>query len=268
MQLPRVRAMRPNAAVHDFATKRVDASIGLNKSGLFSLTLGALTSGCSKDGTLELMDIARKVGIKEESKEFWEGFQLAICGLASDDFRACFDEVKQRLRDSGFPMETISMVFCHAIIGLPKSKELLLPIRDRLKDALFDVVFGVNNGGRLASDSYEFMLFESEDEVWNVYSAFSDELQWERAETYSTPQLRAQLSCELDVLVTQAKVQAGQVTLQGEPDKEKPPPHPISTSGKKRCHEEEEASCKATKSPKLDGQVAVRLVQFTASKPR
>ncbi|KAF1790923.1 hypothetical protein GQ600_13416 [Phytophthora cactorum] len=210
MQLPRIRAIRLNTAIHDFATSRVDASIGLTKFGLFSLTLGALTSGSSTDGTLELLDLARKIGIKPENKESWENFQLGVCGLTSGDFRTCFDEVKQKLRDADFPLETIRMVFNHAIIGLPKSEELMLPIRERLKDSLFDV-----------SRMYEFMLFEREDEVWDVYSAISDELQRERVMKQKTPRRRAQLKREFE----RVNDPVGQNTLRGEPDKEMSPSH-------------------------------------------
>ncbi|OWZ03315.1 hypothetical protein PHMEG_00024977 [Phytophthora megakarya] len=66
MQVPRIRAMRLNAAVLDFKSTRKDASIGLNKCGLFSFTLGGLTAGCS----LELTDLARKLGVKEQRKVF------------------------------------------------------------------------------------------------------------------------------------------------------------------------------------------------------
>ncbi|KAG3025453.1 hypothetical protein PC128_g1461 [Phytophthora cactorum] len=253
MQLPRIRAIRLNTAIHDFATSRVDASIGLTKFGLFSLTLGALTSGSSTDGTLELLDLARKIGIKPENKESWENFQLGVCGLTSGDFRTCFDEVKQKLRDADFPLETIRMVFNHAIIGLPKSEELMLPIRERLKDSLFDVVLGVENDKALQSRMYEFMLFEREDEVWEVYSAISDELQRERVMKQKTSRRRAQLKREFE----RVNDPVGQNTLRGEPDKEMSPSHPTKAFCKKRCREEESLNpAKSAKVPQSHGPCA------------
>ncbi|ETL33677.1 hypothetical protein L916_13936 [Phytophthora nicotianae] len=196
----------------------MDASICLNKYGLFSLTLGILTAGSSKN-----------VGIKEDNKEYRENFRLVVCGLASGDFRTCFDEVKKKLRDADFPMDTMQMVFSLAIIGLPNSDELLLPIRERLKRALVDTAFEIDDSNRFKSRKYELMLFKNEDEYWRVFSSFSNELQRERVETYNTPQLRDQLQRELDQFVVKAKVKN---TMRDEPDKEMSPPRPAKTACK------------------------------------
>ncbi|EGZ27951.1 hypothetical protein PHYSODRAFT_396912, partial [Phytophthora sojae] len=118
-----IRAMRLNAPVPAVASARADAAVGLNKSGLFSATLGAVTSGSSRDDKLELTHLGRQSGIKEEDKKHWEGFQLGVCGLATTDFRSALDEVKRVLQDAGLSMENVRVTFNHAIIGFPRSKE-------------------------------------------------------------------------------------------------------------------------------------------------
>ncbi|KAG6609709.1 uncharacterized protein IUM83_00284 [Phytophthora cinnamomi] len=76
MRLPAIRAMRLNKLVPAVVSTRADAAAGLNKAGLFSATLGALTSGSSRAATLELSDLGRQLGVKEEDKRLWEGLQL------------------------------------------------------------------------------------------------------------------------------------------------------------------------------------------------
>ncbi|KAE9120887.1 hypothetical protein PF010_g7313 [Phytophthora fragariae] len=226
MRLPRILAIRLYAAVPAVSSAGADAAVALNKFGLFSATLGALTSGSSQDDTLQLTHLGRQFGIKEKNKARWEGFQLGVCGLASTNFRSALDEVKRELLDAGLPMENVRIIFNHAIIGLHKSMELLVPMKWDLRDALLNAGFGVGCRVDVESDTFDFIAYKSEGDVWDVYSAFSTELQLERTQTHNTLELRAQL-------IEQTEIQAQKLTACSGIEKEASP----SGSLKKRSYD-------------------------------
>ncbi|GMF35838.1 unnamed protein product [Phytophthora fragariaefolia] len=258
MRIPAIRAVRMNARVPVVASARVDAAVGLNKFGLFSATLGALTCGSSQDGTLELTLLGRQLSTREEDEKLWEGVQLGVCGFTSADFRSCLDQVKQELRGAGLPLGNLNMMmFRHAIIGLPKSNEVLIPIKRDLRDALINAGLGVDCSVHVASETFDLFAFKSEERVWDVYSAYGAELQLERTETYNTPELREHYKHELDRIASEAKVE---IAICREIEEEV---SPCGSMGKRKKRCRDEGTLTIAKSVRLEhGRRSTNLIEL------
>lgn len=114
-------------------------------------------------------------------------------------------------------------------------------MKSDLLSALLNAGLGVDCRVGVKSDMLDFIAYQNEAEVWDVYSAVSAELQLERTQTYNTPELRAQYLRQLDQLIEQAKVEAEEVATCREVEKEASPCESLEkrsfdpVAGKKRC---------------------------------